>query len=356
MLACLKELVETESFSADAAAVTRCADVVARIGSEMLGVEPEVTGGDHPIVRFTFGTEPSRVVLLGHFDTVWPIGTLDRWPFSVSDGVATGPGIFDMKAGVVQGLFALASLDRRDGVTLLLNSDEELGSDSSRASIEEVGGAAEAVLVLEPSEKGALKIARKGQAGYRATAHGRAAHAGLNPWDGANALVQIAHTVLALEAVASGDTTVTPTLAKAGTTSNTVPALATVDIDVRASTIAEQRRANNELLALGAQVPGVRLDIECLTIRPPLEASASEALFARANALAGRLGLEPLEGVQVGGASDGNWTAALGTPTLDGLGAVGGGAHAEGEHVIVDKMAERTTLVAALVTDLLKEG
>jgi glutamate carboxypeptidase len=355
MLAVLQDLVEVESFSSDASAVLDCAHAVARIGDSLLGAEGEIIGETHPAVRFTFGTSASRVMLLGHFDTVWPIGTLARWPFSVTDGIATGPGVFDMKAGVVQGLFALASLDDLDGVSVLLTSDEEIGAPGSRELIEEMGRAARAVLVLEPSEEGALKLARKGQATYRIDANGKAAHAGLNPWDGANALTALSHAILALERVADGDTTVTPTLAQAGSAMNTVPAQAHCFVDVRTFTADEQERVREEITMLTSAVDGVRLEVECLHERGPLERTASTDLFARAQRIASELGLLALQGAEVGGASDGNFTAALGTPTLDGLGAVGAGAHAEGEHVIVEKMSERAALVAALVTDLLKE-
>lgn len=356
MVAVLQELVEVESFSSDAAAVRECAQVVARIGGTMLGVDGEIIGDTHPAVRFTFGAGASRVMLLGHFDTVWPTGTLARWPFSVTDGVATGPGVFDMKAGVVQGLFALASLDRLDGVSVLLTSDEEIGAPGSRTLIEGMAREADAVLVCEPSEKGALKVARKGQATYRIDAHGKAAHSGLNPWDGANALTALSQAVLDVSKIAAGDTTVTPTLAEAGSAMNTVPAAAHAFVDVRFFTGAEQERVRSEMRALTSSVDGVRLEVACPHERGPLERTASEALFARAQRLAEGLGIEPLEGVAVGGASDGNFTAALGTPTLDGLGPVGAGAHAEGEHVIVEKMAQRAALVAALVEDLTREG
>jgi len=354
MLGVLQELVEVESFSADASAVLDCAHAVVRIGESLLGADGEIIGETHPAVRFTFGTSTRRVMLLGHFDTVWPIGTLARWPFSVADGVATGPGVFDMKAGIVQGFFALASVDDLDGVSVLLTSDEEIGAPGSRELIESMGREAGAVLVLEPSEKGALKVARKGQATYRIDAHGKAAHSGLNPWDGANALTALAHAVGGLEAIAHGETTVTPTLAQAGSAMNTVPAQAHCFVDVRTFTASEQERVHEEITAIASAVDGVRLEIECLHERGPLEREASKDLFARAQDLAEEIGLEPLEGVAVGGASDGNFTAALGTPTLDGLGPVGAGAHAEGEHVIVEKMSERAALVAALVSDLLK--
>ncbi len=355
MLGVLQELVEVESFSSDASAVRDCAQTLARIGESMLGVDAEVIGERHPAVRFTFGTGPSRVMLLGHFDTVWPIGTLARWPFSVEAGIATGPGVFDMKAGVVQGLFALASLDHLEGVSFLVTSDEEIGAPGSRELIESMGREAQAVLVLEPSEKGALKLARKGQATYRIDALGKAAHAGLNPWDGANALTALSRAIGELEHIADGETTVTPTLAQAGSAMNTVPAQAHVFVDVRTFTSDEQERVRKGMHALSSDVEGVRLEVECLHERGPLERTASEDLFARAQRLAEELGLQALEGVAVGGASDGNFTAALGTPTLDGLGPVGAGAHAEGEHVITGKMPERAALIAALVTDLLEE-
>ena len=356
MLGALQELVSTESFSSDRDGVTRCAEAVEALGHDLLGERGQIHGYEHPVVRWTFGAPPSRVMLLGHFDTVWPMGTLARWPFSVSDGVATGPGVFDMKAGVVQGLFALASLDDLHGVSVLLTSDEEIGAPGSRELIEQVGREANAVLVLEPSEQGALKLARKGQATYRIDAHGKAAHSGLNPWDGANALTALSQSLLDAARMADGDTTVTPTLAQAGSAMNTVPAHAHAFVDVRFFTGAEQERVRSEMHALTSSVDGVRLDVECPHERGPLEREASTDLFARAQRLAEELGLEPLDGVAVGGASDGNFTAALGTPTLDGLGPVGAGAHAEGEHVIVEKMSERAALVAALVRDLLREG
>jgi glutamate carboxypeptidase len=346
----LARLVTAESPSSDPSLLARCADVVAGLCEQIVGATPVVTDGDHPIVRLSFG-EP-RILLLGHFDTVWPAGTIDRWPFSVADGIATGPGVFDMKAGIVQGLHAIASLPDREGVTLLLTSDEELGSQTSQGLIEELGARAAHVLVLEPSEKGALKVARKGCSTYVLTFAGRAAHAGLDPWNGANALTSLARAVADVEAIGRDATTVTPTIAKAGTTVNTVPASASLIVDVRAETIAEQQRVDKELRAIASKVGGVSIEVECVADRPPLERAMAEGLFERAQRTALGLGMEPLQAVEVGGGSDGNFTAAIGTPTLDGLGAVGSGAHAEGEHVVVAKMAERAALVAALVTEL----
>lgn len=351
MLESLRLLVEAESPSSDAAATSACAKLVSQLGERLLGTGPEwllVDGRVH--LRWSFG-ERVRVLLLGHFDTVWPLGTLDRWSFGVQGDRATGPGAFDMKAGIVQGLFALAACGDPSGVRILLTSDEETGSHSSEELIQDAARDVGAVLVLEPSAAGALKTARKGVGGFRLRVHGRASHAGLDPEAGINALVELAHHVLEIQALASPEqgTTVVPTLASAGTTDNTVPAEAQVDINARAWTMDELRRVQNSLRHLTPLERGARLDVEVRHLRPPLEASASARLFELANSLAAELGLEGLDGVAVGGGSDGNITAALGIQTLDGLGAVGDGAHAEGEHVLVSKMPERAALVAALI-------
>ncbi len=353
MVAALERLVTTESPSSEPACVERCAQVVAGLSEEICGSRAAVTDGDHPVVRLDFGAKP-RVLLLGHLDTVWPEGTIDRWPFSVDGGIATGPGVFDMKAGIVQGLYAVGELDDPDGVSLLFTSDEELGSLHSQRAIEELGSQVDAVLVLEPSEQGALKVARKGCSTYEVNLSGRAAHAGLDPWNGASALAALARTVLDVERVGSGETTVTPTVARAGTTTNTVPATAKLVVDVRAWTKAEQQRVDRDLKAIVSHVDGVTIDTACVTDRPPLERAMAEELFGRAQRIARGMGIDGVEGVEVGGGSDGNFTAAVGTPTLDGLGPVGAGAHSEGEHIVVDKMAERAALVSALVDELLR--
>lgn len=350
MVESLRELVDAESPTADIAATRSCADALAARGEALLGVGPSVIvrGGR---THLWWRSAGARVLLLGHLDTVWPLGTTARWPFAVRDGIATGPGVFDMKAGLVQGLFVLESLDSLDDVELLITSDEEIGSPTSRELIEEAGRRAEAVLVLEPSSHGALKVARKGCYTYRVTARGRASHAGLDPHAGANALTALAHHVLAVRKIEHGSTTVTPTVARAGTTANTVPDLATLTVDVRVPTQSEFERVDTAIRSL-ASGDGVEVAVELETGRPPLQRSASEGLFAQARLVGSTLGLGELEGVEVGGGSDGNFTAAVGTPTLDGLGAVGDGAHAEREHVVVEKMAERAALVAELVREL----
>lgn len=354
MLGSLEEIVDAESPSGDTAATGRCASVVAEVGEEVLGLAPEVVHADDRMhLRWHFGS-PAQILILGHFDTVWPRGTLRRWPFSVTDGEATGPGVFDMKAGLVQGLYGLAQLGEPDGIEVLLTSDEEIGSPTSRELIEEAARGTRAVLVLEPSHNGALKVARKGGGRYSIHISGKASHAGLAPERGVNALVELAHQVVAIQKVARPETgtTITPTMATAGVTANTVPAAAVIELDVRAPTAIELERVDSELKALQPVLDGASIDIRGAINRLPLERTQSEPLFAIANDVAATLGLPGLDAAEVGGGSDGNFTAALGIPTLDGLGAVGDGAHAEGEHVVVAAMAERAALVAALAAHL----
>jgi glutamate carboxypeptidase len=356
MLDQLERLVSVESPSSDKDACARCADALCEIARDVLGVDGErivVDGSTH--LRWRFGSAPTKVVVIGHLDTVWPLGTLDELPFGVRDGVARGPGSFDMKSGLVMGLHALASLDDLDGVTVLVNSDEEIGSLSSRVLVEDTARGARAALVLEPSVDGALKTARKGVGFYRLDVSGRAAHAGLEPENGANALVAMADAVRAVTGLgdASKGTTVTPTTATAGTARNVVPAQASVEIDLRGETQDELLRVDAAIRALRPTVEGTSFSLGGGINRPPLAADASAELFAHAQRLAQDLGLAPLRGQAVGGGSDGNFTAGIGVPTLDGLGAVGDGAHARTEHVIVASMPERSALVAALIRDLL---
>jgi len=354
----LRDLVNAESPTADLEAVGACAALIEGMGTSSLGIAPErviVDGRTH--LRWRLGGSP-RVLLVGHFDTVWPSGTLARWPFNIEDGKATGPGAFDMKAGIVQMFHALASLPSRDGVTCILTSDEEIGSPTSRALIEETATGAIAALVLEPSADGAFKTGRKGTSMYQLHVVGRAAHAGLEPERGANATIELAHQVLAVAALARPDlgTTVTPTVASAGTTTNTVPALATLDVDVRVATLDEQRRVDVEMRSLQPVVAGTTVTIGGGPNRPPFARSASASLLERAQRVATALGIDPPNGVEVGGASDGNFTAGIGVPTLDGMGAVGAGAHAEGEYAVLSAMPERAALLAGLISDLLAQA
>ncbi|MFP5219291.1 MAG: M20 family metallopeptidase [Actinomycetes bacterium] len=350
----LAALVEAESPSGSPTATRLAADRLDELLEAHTGRRAEWVGDERGHLLWSGGGR-TRVLLLGHVDTVWPVGTRARWPFDVANGRATGPGCFDMKAGLVQGLAALSRLDDLTGVALLATTDEEIGSPTSRELVERTAAGCDAVLVLEPSAAGALKTARKGVALYEVVVTGRAAHAGLEPEAGANAAVEAAHQVLDIAALGdrSAGTTVTPTVLAAGTTTNTVPASARVAVDVRAVDAAEHARVDAALRALPAHVDGCTVEVVGGVNRPPLEAASSAALFARAQRLAAELGQPPLEGASVGGASDGNFTAGVGVPTLDGLGAVGGGAHAEGEHVVVDAMAPRSALVGALLRELL---
>jgi glutamate carboxypeptidase len=356
MLADIEELVRCESPSSVLDAVAASAEVVAHAGERRLGLAPErivIDGRTH--LRWRLGDGPPRVLLLGHHDTVWPLGSLASHPFTVNDGVLRGPGCFDMKAGLVLALHAAAQLTDPSGVTILVTGDEEVGSPTSRSLIEEAAAGCAAALVLEASaDGGALKTERKGTSIYRVRALGRAAHAGLEPERGVNATIELAHQVLAAASLADAGrgTTVTPTVISAGRTVNTVPDEGAFDVDVRMWDGAEQDRVDAAMRALRPVLAGARLQVTGGPNRSPLAAAASMALFARACDLASLLGLPPLASAAVGGASDGNFTAGVGTPTLDGLGAVGGGAHADDEHVLVAELPGRAALLVALLEDL----
>jgi len=291
------------------------------------------------------------VLVLGHHDTVFPLGTLAERPFRLADGKATGPGVFDMKGGIVQAIHAIAALADPSGVEMLFNSDEEVGSESSRALIEERALACGNVLVLEPSaDGGAVKTGRKGTGTFEVVVRGRAAHAGLEPEKGVNALVEASRQVLAIAEfgdVGAG-TTVTPTVARAGTADNVVPAEAKLRVDVRVTGPEEKARVESLMRALTPSLAGAALEVSGDINRPPMPESASATLFPIAREV-----MPGLEGVAVGGGSDGNFTAARGVPTLDGLGAVGGGAPADHEYVLVDTMVERAALLEGILRRLL---
>lgn len=357
MVEALGALVAAESPSADPGACESCAGVADELALRIVGRRAERVARDgRTHLRWRFGGS-TRVLLVGHLDTVWPAGTIERWPFAVSGDRASGPGVFDMKAGVVQMLFALGLLGERrqlDGVTMVLTTDEELGSPSSRELLGEEARGAQAALVLEPSLAGALKTERKGVAVYRLDATGRAAHAGLNPEAGVNAALEVARAVVDLEGLSNPalGTTVTPSRISAGTATNTVPARASAHFDVRFATVDEAERVGAGFAAVRPLQAGATLEVEREVFVPPLERSSSQELFGRARRLAVDLGLGELEQASVGGGSDGNHLAAAGVPTLDGLGPVGDHAHAEGEFVVVSAMAERAALVSALVAGL----
>jgi glutamate carboxypeptidase len=363
MIADLRRLVEHESPSRDRAAL----DALGRILAERLAglggaveVVHDAEGGAHILGRFAGpgGTPPALV--LGHYDTVWPVGTLARMPFREEDGRLFGPGVFDMKAsltmliGVLEAFRGLGLTPPRP-LTILLTSDEEIGSPGSRSLIESLARESEYALVLEPPlADGSLKTARKGVGRFTIEIEGKAAHAGVAPDKGSSAIVELAHQVLRIQALNRPDagTTLNVGVVHGGTTPNVVPAWAIAQVDVRAGTLAAAAEVEGSLRALQPATPGTRIRIEGHFGRPPMErAPAIAALFARAREIGRALELELTEG-STGGGSDGNFTAALGVPTLDGLGVLGGGAHADDEHILIDSLPERAALLATLLLNL----
>ena len=304
------------------------------------------------------GTSPAVVLVLCHYDTVWPAGTLAEWPFRVSeDGRATGPGIFDMKCGLVQAVWALRLLRELDlprpSVRLLFNGDEEIGSPASRPVIERLSEDATATLVCEASAgpQGALKTARKGVGLFEVTVEGVEAHAGLDPDKGASAVHALAELVTLIAGVGSRErgTTVNVGLISGGTGRNVIAGRASCGIDVRVADPAEAARVDAALASLAPSDPRVRVAVTGGWNRPPMVPTpASQLLFEQAHAAAAELGWA-LRETAVGGASDGNFVSALGRPVLDGLGAVGDGAHARHEHVLLDHVPSRTALLAGIL-------
>ncbi|MCC6377161.1 MAG: M20 family metallopeptidase [Microbacteriaceae bacterium] len=357
----IRTLVECESPSADPAANQRMASTVSKVGENLFGESPEFldrAGCRH--LKWEFGRGQSvehNVLILAHSDTVWPIGTLNERPFEISGDRLLGPGVFDMKAGLAIAMHAIAEVPiaERSGITLLVTGDEEIGSITSRALIEEHARNASAVLVLEPSgDNGALKTARKGIALYRLEIGGRAAHAGLDPDSGVNAGTELANCILSIPKFGNRSlgTTVNPTLASAGTSINSIPGEARLAIDVRAWSQDELNRVDQLVRFMTPSIPGASIHVTGGINRPPLEEANSLGLFELAKHVAGQLGLGELVSSRVGGASDGNFTAALGIPTLDGLGAVGGGAHSVDENAQIDQLLPRVALLAGLLREL----
>ncbi len=355
MLADLELLVNTESTSLHLDLLDQSASAVAQVMERRLGTAPTIVpSAAGPHVLWSGGGDP-KVLLVGHHDTVFPVGSVAARPFAVVDGKATGPGVFDMKAGIVQAVHAVAALADRSGVEILITADEEVGSDASRALIEERALACGNVLVFEASaDGGALKIARKGTGTFEVVVHGKAAHAGLEPWNGINSLVAAAELISVIPSFAdpAKATTVTPTVAVAGTADNVVPAETRVKVDVRVEQIEEGPRLEAAFAGLRTSVEGARVEIRGGMNRPPMPVGAAGDLFPLALEAAAQVGIADVQGVAVGGGSDGNFTAAIGVPTLDGMGAVGGGAHALHEHVLVDTMVPRAEMVTALLTRL----
>lgn len=356
----IERLVSIESPSRDVNRVTESARALADVISSETGLNTELVDsvvGPHVLVR---ATSRPAVLFLGHHDTVHPAGTTTQRPFTNAGGELRGPGVFDMKAGIVQAIHAVRILKESggdlSGVAMLFTADEEIGSKTSRSLIEELARDVDAVLVLEPSaDGGALKTARKGTGTFEVTIEGRASHAGLEPEKGINALVELAHQVQRINEFgnAAVGTTVTPTVATAGTTDNTVPDRAVILVDARVVVPDEKARVETLMASLQPVVDGAKITVSGSLHRPPMHESMSADLFDLAREVAHEIDGREIAGVAVGGGSDGNFTAAIGVKTLDGLGAVGGGAHGVNEHVVVDSIPFRTALVAGIAARVL---
>jgi glutamate carboxypeptidase len=353
MLAALEALVKLESPTED---LDACRDVVhlaSDIATRILGTPAEIREvNGRPV--FWWGAPNPDVILLAHLDTVWPKGSFNPL-WSVEGNAARGPGIFDMKAGFVQALYAMKGIT--GSVALVATTDEETGSATSKDFIKEISSKAKAVLVLEATLNGKVKTGRKGTAMYQVKIHGKASHAGLEPEKGVNATTEMAHAVLAITAMQNPEhgTTVVPTTLRAGNTTNTVPDLAVLDIDIRSYSMDDLKRVDTAIKGLKPVNAGTRYEITGGFNRPPLETSSTMALYERAEKVAKELGMPPLGHASVGGASDGNFAAAAGAQVLDGLGAVGDGAHAAHEWVDISTLEDRSKLLHALIKDLLND-
>jgi len=359
MVASLRQLVELESPSQNKAALDHLgrhlAAEFAKLGGEIKFHKQE-SAGDHLQVDFPGSGKP--ILCLGHMDTVWDLGTLATMPFRVAEGHAFGPGIFDMKAGIAQAIFAIRALQELNGrlpraLNVLLVADEEIGSRSSRPITEALAKKSAAVLVLEPAQgpEGALKTSRKGVGGYLLKVEGREAHSGLDPDKGASAVLELARQLLVIEKFADRKRgiTVNPGVVRGGTRSNVIAGEATAEVDARVSRLQDIPRLDREFHSLRPFDKRCKVAVSGGIGRPPLERTAKVALlFKLAQGQARELGFA-LEEASVGGGSDGNFTAALGIPTLDGLGAVGDGAHARHESVVIAEMPRRAALLARLI-------
>jgi glutamate carboxypeptidase len=365
MLAVIGELVSQETPSNDKGRLDAFAELLAgrlRTAGANVTIIPGGERGNH--VRATFATaqtDPGSApaLVLCHFDTVWAVGSLATHPFRIEEGKAYGPGIFDMQSSLVLAEYALRAV--RDlnlalprPVTILMTSDEEIGSRSSRALIEDEARRAAYVLVMEsPLPGGVLKTTRKGVGGWELTITGRAAHAGVEPEKGISAVQELAHQILKLHSLTDMDkgTTVNVGVVEGGTVSNVVAPHARAEIDVRAWTQAEAERITAAIEGLQPVTPGASVAVQGGWNRPPLEHKVTGDLFRRAQVIGRKLGLDLQEG-GTGGGSDGNLTGALGIPTLDGLGVPGAGAHADHEQIEVDQIAGRAALLTALLLEL----
>ena len=353
MLSALEKLVRLESPTEDLDACRAVIELASQIALDVLGTPAQIREvNGRPV--FWWGAQNPDVIVLAHLDTVWPKGSFQSL-WSIKENVASGPGIFDMMAGFIQGLFAMKGID--GSVALVATSDEETGSTTSKEFIKDISAKAKAVLVVEATLNGKVKTGRKGTAMYQVKIHGKASHAGLEPEKGINATVEMGHAILAISGFENKElgTTVVPTMLRSGNTTNTVPDLAVLDIDVRSFSMAELQRVDAALRNLSAVNSAARYEITGGFNRPPLETTSTMALYERAERVAKDLGMPPLGHASVGGASDGNFAAAAGAQVLDGLGAVGDGAHAAHEWVDITTLENRSALLHALIKDILND-
>lgn len=368
MLDLLRRMVEMESPSDNKEALDKLGKFLggefSRLGAQVTFV-PQRDAGDHlkaelPGNAESTGKAGKPILLLGHFDTVWPLGTLEKLPFKVENGRAFGPGIYDMKTGIVMMLFALRALREMGAehppVVVLLDSDEEVGTRTGRPVVEATAKDCEAVLVLEPSQTihGYLKTARKGVGDFRLRVHGRASHAGVDFEKGHSAIVELSRQLLETTKFTDLERgiTVNPGVIYGGSRTNVVAAEAVAEIDLRIARLKDGPELEKKFQSLKAFDPGCTIEVSGGINRPPMERTAGTVrLFQIAKEQGALLGMELAE-ASTGGGSDGNFTSALGIPTLDGLGAVGEGAHASNESIVLEELPRRTALLAALIQTL----
>ena len=349
----IQRLVQCQSPTEDLAACVKVVELAVEISAQVLEIPAKlITENGRPV--FWWGAEKPKIVLLCHLDTVWPHNSFN--PTWLIDGDnAKGPGVFDMKAGFIQAMYALKGITGvQSKVALVATTDEETGSTTSKKLIERLAKDADAVLVFESAIDGKVKTGRKGTSMYQISVTGKAAHAGLEPEKGINATTELAKLVLQITDLANPafGTTVVPTVMQAGTTTNTVPAQAKLDVDIRSFTTAELQRIDTAIKSLTSSV--AQVEITGGISRPPLEIASTKELYEKLEVVAKRLGMPEIGHASVGGASDGNLAAAAGAKVLDGLGAVGVGAHAPTESISLSAVEPRIKLISAFITELLK--